>query len=103
MRTRLAHLLLPFLGRERERCRESVAIWYLFQHRPGWRSDAAIGKTLVASSMIDRVAADTVFGPSAWGPNGVQEAGCCATAIRGATTSGWRPLSTWQKGEKHHG
>ena len=34
----------------------SVAIWYLFQHRPGWRPDAAIGKTLVSSSMIDRVA-----------------------------------------------
>jgi phosphoglucomutase len=34
----------------------SVAVWYLFQNRPGWRSDAAIGKTLVSSSMIDRVA-----------------------------------------------
>jgi len=34
----------------------SVAIWYLFQHRSGWRPDAAIGKTLVSSSMIDRVA-----------------------------------------------
>lgn len=34
----------------------SVAIWHLFQHRSGWRSDAAIGKTLVSSSMIDRVA-----------------------------------------------
>jgi len=35
----------------------AVAIWYLFQNRPGWRADAAIGKTLVSSSMIDRVAA----------------------------------------------
>ncbi|HEX6289553.1 MAG TPA: phosphoglucomutase (alpha-D-glucose-1,6-bisphosphate-dependent) [Herpetosiphonaceae bacterium] len=35
----------------------AVAIWYLFQHRRGWRADAAIGKTLVSSSMIDRVAA----------------------------------------------
>lgn len=35
----------------------SVAIWYLFQNRPNWRSDAAVGKTLVSSSMIDRVAA----------------------------------------------
>jgi phosphoglucomutase len=35
----------------------SAAVWYLFQHRPGWRADAAIGKTLVSSSMIDRVAA----------------------------------------------
>jgi phosphoglucomutase len=34
----------------------SVAINYLFRHRPGWRTDAAIGKTLVSSSMIDRVA-----------------------------------------------
>lgn len=35
----------------------AVAIWYLFQHRPTWRQDAAVGKTLVSSSMIDRVAA----------------------------------------------
>ena len=35
----------------------AVAIWYLFQNRPAWRADAAVGKTLVSSSMIDRVAA----------------------------------------------
>jgi phosphoglucomutase len=35
----------------------SVAIFYLFQHRPKWRTDSAIGKTLVSSQMIDRVAA----------------------------------------------
>lgn len=35
----------------------AVAILYLFQNRPGWRPDAAVGKTLVSSSMIDRVAA----------------------------------------------
>ena len=35
----------------------AVAIEYLFGRRDGWRSDAAIGKTLVSSSMIDRVAA----------------------------------------------
>lgn len=35
----------------------SVAIWYLFQNRPGWGEEVAIGKTLVSSSMIDRVAA----------------------------------------------
>jgi phosphoglucomutase len=35
----------------------AVAIFYLFQNRPGWREDAAVGKTLVSSSMIDRVAA----------------------------------------------
>jgi phosphoglucomutase len=34
----------------------AVAIWYLFQNRPGWRADAKVGKTLVSSSMIDRVA-----------------------------------------------
>jgi phosphoglucomutase len=34
----------------------AVAIWYLFQNRPEWRPDAAVGKTLVSSSMIDRVA-----------------------------------------------
>lgn len=36
----------------------AVAISYLFRHRPGWRADAGVGKTLVSSSMIDRVAAD---------------------------------------------
>jgi phosphoglucomutase len=35
----------------------AVAIWYLFQHRADWRADAGVGKTLVSSSMIDRVAA----------------------------------------------
>ena len=34
----------------------AVAISYLFQGRSGWRKDASIGKTLVSSSMIDRVA-----------------------------------------------
>ena len=37
----------------------AVAIAYLFQHRPGWRADAGIGKTLVSSGMIDRVAASS--------------------------------------------
>ena len=35
----------------------AAAISYLFAHRPGWRPDGAVGKTLVSSSMIDRVAA----------------------------------------------
>ncbi len=35
----------------------SVAVDYLFRHRSGWRSDAAVGKTVVSSAMIDRVAA----------------------------------------------
>ncbi|MCW2523925.1 MAG: phosphoglucomutase, alpha-D-glucose phosphate-specific, partial [Frankiales bacterium] len=36
----------------------AVAIHYLYANRPDWRPDAAIGKTLVSSSMIDRVAAE---------------------------------------------
>jgi len=35
----------------------AVAIHYLFQHRPKWNKDATIGKTVVSSQMIDRVAA----------------------------------------------
>jgi len=35
----------------------AVAIQYLFAHRPEWGAQVAIGKTLVSSSMIDRVAA----------------------------------------------
>ena len=35
----------------------AVAISYLFRHRSGWRADAAVGKTVVSSSMIDRVTA----------------------------------------------
>jgi phosphoglucomutase len=34
----------------------SVAVFYLFQHRPEWREEAAIGKTVVSSRMIDYVA-----------------------------------------------
>ena len=35
----------------------AVAIDYLFANRPGWPASAAVGKTIVSSSMIDRVAA----------------------------------------------
>ena len=35
----------------------AVAVDYLFRNRPAWREDAAVGKTLVSSAMIDRVAA----------------------------------------------
>jgi phosphoglucomutase len=34
----------------------AVAVWYLFQRRPQWGREVAVGKTLVSSSMIDRVA-----------------------------------------------
>jgi phosphoglucomutase len=36
----------------------ATAISYLYAHRPDWPGDAGVGKTLVSSSMIDRVAAD---------------------------------------------
>ncbi len=35
----------------------SVAVDYLFRQRPRWKPDAAVGKTVVSSAMIDRVAA----------------------------------------------
>ena len=35
----------------------SVAIMFLFEHRPRWRRESAVGKTVVSSSMIDRVTA----------------------------------------------
>jgi phosphoglucomutase len=34
----------------------AAAVSYLFQNRPGWRGDSGIGKTIVSSSIIDRVA-----------------------------------------------
>ena len=34
----------------------SVLVDYLFRHRPQWRADAGVGKTLVSSALIDRVA-----------------------------------------------
>jgi phosphoglucomutase len=42
----------------------AVAIQYLYSHRPQWSPDAAIGKTLVSSSMIDLVAES--IGRSLW-------------------------------------
>ncbi len=42
----------------------AVAIQYLYTHRPEWSATAAIGKTLVSSSMIDRVA--TSLGRRLW-------------------------------------
>jgi phosphoglucomutase len=35
----------------------AAAIAYLFEHRPGWNSSSAVGKTIVSSAIIDRVAA----------------------------------------------
>lgn len=42
----------------------AVAIEYLYSHRPLWKADAAVGKTLVSSSMIDRVA--SAIGRTLW-------------------------------------
>ena len=36
----------------------AVSIHYLYRHRPDWKQSAAVGKTVVSSSMIDRVAED---------------------------------------------
>ncbi len=36
----------------------AVAVRYLLRHRPKWRADAAVGKTLVSSTMIDKVVKD---------------------------------------------
>ena len=35
----------------------AASVWYLFRHRPDWKSAAMVGKTVVTSSLIDRVAA----------------------------------------------
>ena len=35
----------------------AVAVFYLFQHRPAWSASASVGKTLVSTQLIDRVAA----------------------------------------------
>jgi phosphoglucomutase len=35
----------------------AVAIWYLYTHREGWSRTAGVGKTMVSSSLIDRVVA----------------------------------------------
>ena len=36
----------------------AAAAWYLFQNRPGWRADAAVGKTAVSTGLLDRIAQD---------------------------------------------
>jgi phosphoglucomutase len=41
----------------------AVAVWYLFQHRPDWPAAAQVGKTVVSSSLIDRVTASLGRGP----------------------------------------
>jgi hypothetical protein len=63
----------------------AVAIWYLFQNRPAWRADAAVGKTLVSSSMIDRVAAHWAGGwPKCRSASSGLSMGCSAASTASA-------------------
>jgi phosphoglucomutase len=48
----------------------SAAIFYLFRHRPKWSKDAAVGKTVVSSQMIDRVTAEDRAGQA---PEGARD------------------------------
>lgn len=48
-------IVTPSMGLMQPNNYLAVAIDYLFQHRPQWRADAAIGKTVVSSALIDRV------------------------------------------------
>jgi phosphoglucomutase len=48
-------IVTPSLGLMNPNHYLAVAIHYLLTHRPEWGSDAAVGKTLVSSSLIDRV------------------------------------------------
>src|SRR5262249_1577204 len=61
----------------------AVAIGYLLTHRPHWPADAAIGKTLVSSSMIDRMVSKLgrrlreVPVGFKWFTQGLYEGSCC--------------------------
>jgi phosphoglucomutase len=48
-------IVTPAAGLMNSNYYQAVAIDYLLSHRPRWRTNAAVGKTLVSSSMIDRV------------------------------------------------
>ena len=50
-------IVVPRMGLMQPNHFLTVAIDYLFRHRPHWKQDATIGKTVVSSAMIDRVAA----------------------------------------------
>ena len=50
-------IVTPSLGLMNPNHYLAVAIHYLLTHRPQWRSDSAVGKTLVSSDLIDRVVA----------------------------------------------
>jgi len=48
-------IVTPSMGLMQPNNYLAVAIDYLYQNRPQWRSDAAVGKTVVSSGLIDRV------------------------------------------------
>jgi len=50
-------IVCPSVGLMNPNCFLSAAIAYLYTHRPGWPGDSAVGKTIVSSSMIDRLVA----------------------------------------------
>lgn len=50
-------IVTPSGGLMNPNCYLAAAIAYLCDNRPGWRGDNAVGKTVVSSGMIDRVAA----------------------------------------------
>ncbi len=59
----------------------AVAIQYLLTHRPEWPANVAVGKTLVSSSMIDRVVnklGRKLYGGARWDSNGSRRG--CSTA-----------------------
>ena len=60
----------------------AAAIAYLVMHRPGWRADAVIGKTVVSSSVIDRVAAKAR--PVAWWRCPSDSSGSCRGLLEGS-------------------
>ncbi len=68
----------------------AVAIAYLFANRPQWPKNVAVGKTLVSSSMIDRVAAQSE--PAAGGSAGGLQ------VVRGRTHR--RVAGLWRRGER---
>ena len=50
-------IVCPSTGLMKPNAYLAAAIAYLYANRPGWRGDSAVGKTVVSSGMIDRVAA----------------------------------------------
>jgi len=62
----------------------AASIAFLFEHRPQWRKDSAVGKTIVSSAIIDRVAKK--IGRPAARPRAIMSLTDCA-ALAGPTTS----------------